>query len=117
MSCHCGCHIQQSRSRNEIFSWKYPAFSFPPTFLASSSKVVESRKRREAKREIDKDILTQNTIIHLDLSDQVREAAKKSIPLQRFGTAEEVADAAIFLSTNQYANNCILNLDGGLSAI
>jgi len=51
-----------------------------------------------------------------DLSDQVREAAKNSIPLRRFGTPEEVADAAVFLVTNQYANNCILNLDGGLSA-
>ncbi|VBB77216.1 Putative 3-oxoacyl-[acyl-carrier-protein] reductase [Podospora comata] len=38
------------------------------------------------------------------------------IPLQRFGTPDEVADAASFLAKNQYANNCILNLDGGLSA-
>jgi len=29
---------------------------------------------------------------------------------------EEVADAAVFLAANSYANNCILNLDGGLSA-
>jgi hypothetical protein len=27
-----------------------------------------------------------------------------------------VADAAVFLATNNYANNCVLNLDGGLSA-
>lgn len=38
------------------------------------------------------------------------------IPLKRFGTADEVADAAAFLAKNSYANNCILNLDGGLSA-
>jgi len=38
------------------------------------------------------------------------------IPLGRFGTAEEVADAAFFLAANRYANNCVLNLDGGLSA-
>lgn len=42
---------------------------------------------------------------------------KNTIPLQRFGTVEEVADAAYFLATNQYANNCTLNLDGGLSAV
>lgn len=39
------------------------------------------------------------------------------IPLGRFGTSEEVAHAALFLAENQYAHNCVLNLDGGLSAI
>lgn len=39
-----------------------------------------------------------------------------SIPLGRFGTAEEVADAAAFLAKNPYAHNTVLNLDGGLSA-
>ncbi|CRG83885.1 putative tRNA-splicing endonuclease subunit sen54 [Talaromyces islandicus] len=39
------------------------------------------------------------------------------IPLNRFGDPREVADAAVFLATNEYANNCILNLDGGLSAV
>ncbi|PYH96602.1 3-oxoacyl-acyl carrier protein reductase [Aspergillus ellipticus CBS 707.79] len=42
---------------------------------------------------------------------------KESIPLRRFGTPDEVADAAVFLAENEYANNCVLNLDGGLSAI
>lgn len=42
--------------------------------------------------------------------------ALKSIPQKRFGTCEEVAEAAIFLAANEYANNCVLNLDGGLSA-
>ncbi|KAK2072002.1 hypothetical protein P8C59_006381 [Phyllachora maydis] len=41
----------------------------------------------------------------------------QTIPLKRFGTAEEVADAAAFLVRNEYANNCILTLDGGLSAV
>jgi tRNA-splicing endonuclease subunit Sen54 len=41
---------------------------------------------------------------------------KSSIPLHRFGSPEEVADAIVFLITNEYANNCVLNLDGGLSA-
>ncbi|ETS78671.1 hypothetical protein PFICI_08524 [Pestalotiopsis fici W106-1] len=39
-----------------------------------------------------------------------------SIPLGRFGTTEEVADAAAFLAKNPYAHNTVLNLDGGLSA-
>ncbi|KAH8770079.1 hypothetical protein F5883DRAFT_417135 [Diaporthe sp. PMI_573] len=38
------------------------------------------------------------------------------IPLGRVGRPEEVADAAFFLATNSYANNCVLNIDGGLSA-
>jgi len=37
--------------------------------------------------------------------------------MQRFGYPSEVADAVAFLAKNAYANNCILNLDGGLSAI
>ncbi|EDN08425.1 predicted protein [Histoplasma mississippiense (nom. inval.)] len=37
----------------------------------------------------------------------VSEQALQAIPLHRFGTVEEVADAAVFLATNQYANNCL----------
>jgi tRNA-splicing endonuclease subunit Sen54 len=39
------------------------------------------------------------------------------IPLNRFGMPAEIADAAVFLASNEYANNCVLNLDGGLSAV
>jgi len=42
---------------------------------------------------------------------------KERIPLKRFGKPEEIAQAALFLAENQYAHNCILNLDGGLSAV
>lgn len=42
---------------------------------------------------------------------------KQEIPLQAFGTCSEVAHAVTFLIENQYANNCVLNLDGGLSAV
>lgn len=38
------------------------------------------------------------------------------IPLGRLGKVEEVADAAAFLARNTYANNCVLTVDGGLSA-
>ncbi|KAK0706996.1 hypothetical protein B0T26DRAFT_744068 [Lasiosphaeria miniovina] len=41
---------------------------------------------------------------------------KRAIPLHRFGLPHEIADAAVFLANNTYTNNCILNVDGGLSA-
>lgn len=50
------------------------------------------------------------------MEEKARAKAMESIPLGRFGTTAEVADAALFLATNQYATNCVLNLDGGLSA-
>ncbi|KAJ6099406.1 hypothetical protein N7467_000941 [Penicillium canescens] len=42
---------------------------------------------------------------------------KDLIPLHRFGDPREIADAAVFLAQNEYANNCVLNIDGGLSAV
>lgn len=58
--------------------------------------------------------------IYFKANTHIKDLDKKnliqSIPLKRFGKPEEVADAAVFLAKNEYANNCILNLDGGLSA-
>jgi len=51
------------------------------------------------------------------MTPEARREALNSIPLKRFGEASEIADAAVFLATNRYANNCMLNLDGGLSAV
>ncbi|KAH4002249.1 hypothetical protein HBH70_147430 [Parastagonospora nodorum] len=45
------------------------------------------------------------------------DALKVRIPLGRFGKPEEVAKAALFLAENGYAHNCVLGLDGGLSAV
>jgi len=50
------------------------------------------------------------------MSSEARTQALDAIPMKRFGRAEEVADAAVFLALNAYASNCVLNLDGGLSA-
>ncbi len=50
------------------------------------------------------------------MTPEAKSEALNSIPLKRFGQASEIADAALFLATNQYAHNCVLNLDGGLSA-
>ncbi|KAK3297822.1 uncharacterized protein B0H64DRAFT_132187 [Chaetomium fimeti] len=56
--------------------------------------------------------------IETDMTDGLaNKELQKKIPLGRFGTASEVADAVAFLAKNEYANNCILNLDGGLSAV
>lgn len=52
-----------------------------------------------------------------DFSEGDTTRLKESIPLRRFGGPGEVADAAVFLAQNEYANNCVLNLDGGLSAV
>lgn len=51
-----------------------------------------------------------------NFSEKQNEKLKQEIPLGRFGLVEEVADAVMFLLKNEYANNTILNLDGGLSA-
>jgi NAD(P)-dependent dehydrogenase (short-subunit alcohol dehydrogenase family) len=60
---------------------------------------------------------TTNSSPYLAMTAEARSSALSSIPQGRFGTVEEVADAVLFLATNPYANNCVLNLDGGLSAI
>lgn len=52
-----------------------------------------------------------------DFSDAYRNKLEGEIPLGRYGTAVEVADAVMFLVGNEYASNCVLNLDGGLSAV
>jgi len=50
------------------------------------------------------------------MTPDARAQALDAIPLKRFGTPSEIADAAVFLATNAYANNCVLNIDGGLSS-
>ena len=57
-----------------------------------------------------------NSTINKAMTPEAHSVAVRAIPQQRFGTPEEIADAALFLATNAYANNCVLNLDGGLSA-
>ncbi|XWX01854.1 hypothetical protein V2A60_009883 [Cordyceps javanica] len=52
----------------------------------------------------------------IDLKPELQQAYLKDTPLGRVADPAEVADAAVFLAANQFANNCILNLDGGLSA-
>jgi len=53
---------------------------------------------------------------HAEGSDRIH-TIRKNVPLGRLGTPKEVADAVVFLALNNYANNCVLNIDGGLSAV
>lgn len=56
--------------------------------------------------------------VDTDMTESLNKAELcKQIPLGRFGTAEEIASAALFLAENEYAHNCVLGLDGGLSAV
>ena len=52
-----------------------------------------------------------------ELPEQVRQGYLANIPLKRFGTAEEIAGACIFLSSDlsSYVNGQVLSVDGGLS--
>lgn len=53
----------------------------------------------------------------VDLKPALQQAYLKDTPLSRVASPAEVADAAVFLASNGFANNCVLNLDGGLSAV
>ena len=47
------------------------------------------------------------------LNEQEKNALKEQIPLGRFGTANEVAEAVYFLSFAEYITGQILSVDGG----
>ncbi|KAK7186518.1 hypothetical protein DPSP01_002049 [Paraphaeosphaeria sporulosa] len=56
--------------------------------------------------------------VETDMTGDLDHAALSSrIPLGRLGKPEEIASAALFLAQNEYAHNCVINLDGGLSAV
>ncbi|KAM0481419.1 hypothetical protein ACHAPX_003525 [Trichoderma viride] len=57
-----------------------------------------------------------NSSMWTDLKPELQQAYLKDTPLNRVADPAEVADAALFLASNGFANNCVLNLDGGLSA-
>ena len=63
-----------------------------------------------------KALLIYNSLSPLDLKPELQQAYLKDTPLNRVADPAEVADAAVFLAANEFANNCVLNLDGGLSA-
>ncbi|KAF2680005.1 NAD(P)-binding protein [Lentithecium fluviatile CBS 122367] len=56
--------------------------------------------------------------IETDMTEDLNKSELiRRIPLGRLGKPTEVAQAALFLAQNEYAHNCVINLDGGLSAV
>jgi 3-oxoacyl-[acyl-carrier protein] reductase len=51
-----------------------------------------------------------------DLSDEVRENFMKNVPLKRYGTTDDVAEAVLFLVSPaaSYITGQVLNIDGGM---
>lgn len=49
----------------------------------------------------------------LDKPAWLREKIENKIALKRFGTADEIADACMFLIKNEYMNGAVLQIDGG----
>lgn len=41
----------------------------------------------------------------------MRERVLGQMPAKRYGTPEEIADAAAFLGENEYTSNCTIDLD------
>lgn len=58
-----------------------------------------------------------DTDMTASLSDKVRDAATKDIPLRRFGTPEEIADLVSFVVSSRasYITGTVLQADGGLT--
>ncbi|MDR2833929.1 MAG: 3-oxoacyl-[acyl-carrier-protein] reductase [Streptococcaceae bacterium] len=48
------------------------------------------------------------------LSDKIKEQLNASIPMKRFGTVDDVAQAAHFLATHKYITGQVINIDGGM---
>lgn len=49
-----------------------------------------------------------------DLVLNFKKYEEDKILLKRFGKSEEIADAVYFLASNEYVNDCILRIDGGI---
>ncbi len=58
-----------------------------------------------------------NTGMNSDITseNETQKASEWNIPLGRLGTPEEIADAAVFLATNNYMTGQEIIVDGGLS--
>mgnify|MGYP004614349997 FL=1 len=49
-----------------------------------------------------------------DLDLNFKKCEEDEILLKRFAEPEEIADAVFFLASNEYVNDCILRIDGGI---
>jgi len=90
----------------------------------SASKAGQIAFAKSLSKEVAKKNITINSIapgfIETELIDDLPEEQvkeyKKQVPMRRFGTAQEVADAVLFLSTDQagYITGSTLEITGGL---
>lgn len=89
-------------------------------YAASKAGIIGLTKT--AAKELGARGITVNAIapgaIDTDMTGNLGEDVKKqmlgSIPLKRFGTPDEVADAAVFLAKNKYITGQVINVDGGM---
>lgn len=56
-----------------------------------------------------------DTSMNDHLSEEEKEELEEEIPALRFGTGEDIAKAALFLSENEYINGAILPVNGGFN--
>lgn len=49
------------------------------------------------------------------LGDDVKDAVLNNIPLNKFGSTEDVANAVVFLAENNYITGQVISVDGGMS--
>lgn len=49
------------------------------------------------------------------IDEKRQKEIKERIPLKRLGTAEEVAQTALFLAQNDYLTGEVINVDGGMA--
>ncbi|KRK97973.1 3-ketoacyl-(acyl-carrier-protein) reductase [Secundilactobacillus odoratitofui DSM 19909 = JCM 15043] len=56
-----------------------------------------------------------DTAMTQQLADKVKDGILTQIPLKRFGSTDEVAQAAVFLAENEYITGQTITVDGGLT--
>jgi len=89
-------------------------------YAASKAGIIgltKSLAKEGARRNIRVNAVAPGMIVS-DMTSVLPEATQteilKNIPLSRFGSAEEVADAGLFLAENSYITGQTLTVDGGL---
>lgn len=90
----------------------------------AASKAGQVALTRTLAREVAKRKITVNCVspgfvetdLIRDLSDEQKTAYRKMVPLERFGTVEEVAAVVLFLATGQasYVTGTVVEVTGGL---
>ena len=80
---------------------------------------TKSLSKEVAKRKITVNCVSPGFIetdLIADLAEEMRDAYKKMVPLKRFGTPEEIADAVVFLAGENasYITGTVLEVSGGL---